>query len=314
MEFTLITLLNGLSYGLMLFMLSAGLSLIYSLMGVLNFAHASLYMLGAYFAYSLQQQLGFAFALVLAPLLVAMLGAIIERFGLRALHQRGQVAQLLFTFGLAYLVLELVQLFWGRAPLNVALPDYLQGPLFSLYGSAFPKHRALMIAVAFVMLLLLAGLLYFTRAGLIVQAALSQPQMTEALGHRVPTVMTLVFALGCGLAGLAGVVGGQVLLTEPGMAASLGSLLFVVVVAGGLGSLAGAFWASLLIGVAQTFAVAWDYSLLGLLRETEFSRWIASQQPGLLALSIAQLAPVLPYLLMIMVLLFRPQGLAGRRA
>ncbi len=311
MEFVLISLLNGLSYGLMLFMLSAGLSLIYSLMGVLNFAHASLYMLGAYFAYSLQQAWGFVAALCIAPCLVALIGAGIERWGLRALHQRGQLAQLLFSFGLAYLLLELVQLGWGRAPLNTGLPDYLQGPLFTIYGTAFPRIRGLMIVIALLMLGILALLLYRTRAGLIVQAALSHPQMTEALGHRVPAILTLVFALGCGLAGLAGVIGGQVLLTEPGMAASLGSILFVVVVSGGLGSLAGAFWASLMIGMLQTFAVAMDYALISLLPTDLQTQW---QGYGMLNLSISQLAPVLPYLLMIVMLLIRPLGLAGKRA
>ncbi len=310
MEFFLITLLNGLSYGLMLFMLAAGLTLIFSLMGVLNFAHASLYMLGAYFAYSLQQALGFVAALFFAPLLVALLGALIERWGLRPLHRQGHVAQLLFTFGLAYLCTEFVQLSWGRMPLGVMTPEFLQGPLFTVYNSTFPRQRGFMMLIACVMLALLALVFYRSRAGLIVQAALTHPQMTEALGHKVPQVMTMVFAIGAGLAGLAGVVGGQVLITEPGMAASLGSILFVVVVAGGIGSLLGALLASLLMGILQTFAVALDYSLLSLFPALATGSTVSR---GLLTLSIAQLAPVLPYLLMIAVLIVRPQGLAGRQ-
>lgn len=309
MEFILITLLNGLSYGLMLFMLAAGLTLIYSLMGVLNFAHASMYMLGAYFAFALQQQLGFGPALILAPLLLALLGAAIERWGLRPLHKQGHAAQLLFTFGLSYLILEVVQLSWGRAPVNVVTPEFLQGPLFTLYSSAFPRQRGFMMLVSILMLGVLAWLFYRSRAGLIVQAALSHPQMLVALGHNVDRIMSLVFALGAGLAGLAGVVGGQVLITEPGMAASLGSILFVVVVAGGVGSLLGALLASILIGIIQTFAVALDYSLVSLFPALA-SNYNA---PGLLTLSIAQIAPVLPYLLMIAVLIVRPRGLAGVR-
>src|SRR5690606_284304 len=144
MEFFLISLLNSLSYGLLLFMLSSGLTLIFSMMGVLNFAHASFYMLGAYFAYALSQFAGFWVALLLAPLAVGALGMVVERYGLRRVHRHGKIPELLFTFGLAYVIVELVQLVWGRMAVPYAIPDALQGSLFTLYTTTFPAYRAFM--------------------------------------------------------------------------------------------------------------------------------------------------------------------------
>ena len=285
-EFFVIALLNGVSYGLLLFMLSAGLTLIFSMMGVLNFAHTSFYMLGAYLAYSLSAVVGFWLALVLAPLAVGLLGALFERYSLRRVHQFGHVPELLVTFGLSYLILELVQLVWGRGTVPYGLPTQLQGPLFTLYGTQFPKSRAFIMLVALAMLAAVWWLLTRTRIGLVIQAALQHPDMVQALGHNVPRVFMGVFGGGCALAALAGVIGGNTYITEPAMAGSVGSIIFVVVVVGGIGSLAGAFLASLLIGLLQTFAVAMD---------------------GI----AAQLAPILPYLLLVLMLIFRPQGLLG---
>jgi len=285
MAFFSLSLLNGLSYGLLLFMLSAGLTLIFSMMGVLNFAHASFYMLGAYFGYSLTDWLGFWPALVLAPLIVGGLGAVVERFVLRRVHRFGQVAELLITFGLSYLILELVQLVWGRSSVDYRVPLALDGPLLTLFGIEFPLYRAFMMVVALGMLVALWLLLARSRIGLVIRAALTHPDMVEALGHNVPRVFMWVFGGGCALAGLAGVLGGNAFVTEPGMAAALGGIVFVVVVVGGIGSLGGAFMASLLIGLLQTFAVGLDVSV----------------------------APILPYLLMVLVLVVRPRGLAGAR-
>lgn len=312
MEFFLITMLNGISYGLLLFMLSSGLTLIFSMMGVLNFAHASFYMLGAYFAYAISSYLGFWPALVIAPMLVGALGMAIERFGLRSVHKHGHIPELLFTFGLSYVIVELVQLFFGKAPVPYKIPAALEGSLFTLYTTTFPIYRGFMMLVALVMLLSLYLLLKKTRVGLVIQAALTHPHMVEALGHNVPRVFMLVFGGGCALAGLAGVVGGNAFITEPSMAATLGSVIFVVVVVGGMGSLLGAFLASILIGVIQTTAVALDYSILSLLGN---SSGITSTSPGysLLSLTIAQVAPVLPYLFLVLILIFRPKGLLGSR-
>ncbi len=313
MEFFAISLLNGLSYGLLLFMLSSGLTLIFSMMGVLNFAHASFYMLGAYFAYAISNVIGFWPALIIAPLVVGLLGAAFERFSLRRVHKFGHVPELLVTFGLSYLILEIVQLIWGRAVVPYGLPPQLEGPLFTIFGTQFPKSRSFIMLVAVLMLLSVWLLLTRTRIGLVIQAALKHPDMVEALGHNVPRVFMLVFGGGAALAGLAGVVGGNTYVTEPSMAHAVGPIIFVVVVVGGMGSLAGAFLASILIGVIQTFAVAIDQSLGSLL--TKVGAQITSETFGapVLQLTLAQVAPILPYLFLVLILIFRPKGLLGTR-
>ncbi|HUL55762.1 MAG TPA: branched-chain amino acid ABC transporter permease [Usitatibacter sp.] len=293
MELVLTSLLNGVTYGLLLFMLSSGLTLIFSMMGVLNFAHASFYMLGAYFGYAIGAKVGFYPALVLAPLAVGSIGALVERYGLRRAHASGHVSELLFTFGLAFVIAEAVRLVWGSTPVPYKVPASLDGPLFTLYQSTFPTYKAFMMLVSVGMLAALYAGLTKTRVGLVIRAALTRPDMAEALGHDVPRVFMLVFGGGAALAGLAGVIGGNAFVTDPGMAESLGTIVFVVVVVGGLGSLAGAFVASLFIGIVQTFAVAMDYSWHGM--------------------SLSRVAPVLPYLIMVAMLIVRPRGLMGTR-
>ncbi|GGI17290.1 branched-chain amino acid ABC transporter permease [Oxalicibacterium faecigallinarum] len=309
MEFFLISLLNGVSYGLLLFMLSSGLTLIFSMMGVLNFAHASFYMIGAYFAYAISNAVGFWLALLIAPLAVGVLGMLVERYGLRAVHRYGKVPELLFTFGLSYVIVELVQLCWGRMAVPYAIPAELQGSLFTLYTTTFPVYRAFMMAIAVLMLIAVWLLLTRSRIGLVIQASLTHPHAVEALGHDVPRIFTWVFGGGCALAGLAGVIGGNAFVTEPGMAHALGSIIFVIVVVGGMGSLGGALLASLLVGILQTFAVALDYSLADLFSLVG----IHAGHVPVLALTISQVAPILPYLLMILVLICRPRGLLGQR-
>ena len=313
MEFFLISLLNGMSYGLLLFMLSSGLTLIFSMMGVLNFAHASFYMLGAYFAYQTSLWIGFWPALVIAPVLVGMVGALIERFMLRRVHKFGHVPELLLTFGLAYLIEEFVHLIWGRSSVDYKIPTQLDGPLFTLYTTTFPIYKGFMMLVALLMLLAIFVLLTRTRIGLVIQASLTHPDTVEALGHNVPRVFMLVFGGGCALAGLAGVIGGNAFVTEPGMATAVGSIVFVVAVVGGMGSLAGAFIASLLIGIVQTFAVALDYSMVNLFAQIGFA--VTPQTPfySLWKLTIAQAAPILPFVLLVLILIFRPKGLMGTR-
>jgi branched-chain amino acid transport system permease protein len=280
---------------------------------VLNFAHTSFYMLGAYFAFTISGLVGFWPALVIAPLVVFALGAAFERYCLRRVHKFGHVPELLVTFGLSYLILEVVQLVWGRSTVPYGLPEQLQGPLFSLYGTQFPKSRSFVMLVALLMLVSVWLLLTRTRIGLVIQAALKYPHMVEALGHNVPRVFMLVFGGGAALAGLAGVIGGNTYVTEPAMAASVGSIIFVVVVVGGMGSLAGAFLASLLIGLVQTFAVALDYSLIHVFKAVGVA--VTDQTFGypLLKLTISQVAPILPYLFLVLILIFRPKGLLGTR-
>jgi branched-chain amino acid transport system permease protein len=313
MEFFTISMLNGLSYGLLLFMLSSGLTLIFSMMGVLNFAHTSFYMLGAYFAYTISGVIGFWPALVVAPLVVFALGAAFERYCLRRVHKFGHVPELLVTFGLSYLILEVVQLVWGRSVVPYGLPPALEGPLFSVFGTQFPKSKSFIMLVAVLMLVSVWLLLTRTRIGLVIQAALTHPEMAEGLGHNVPRVFMLVFGGGAALAGLAGVIGGNTYVTEPSMAGAVGSIVFVVVVVGGMGSLAGAFVASLLIGILQTFAVAMDQSIASSIQSLGVT--VTDQTFGyeLLQLKISQIAPILPYLFLVLILIFRPKGLLGTR-
>jgi branched-chain amino acid transport system permease protein len=342
MEFFTISMLNGLSYGLLLFMLSSGLTLIFSMMGVLNFAHASFYMVGAYVGYSIAALVGFWPALIVAPLAVGALGALFERYCLRRVHKFGHVPELLITFGLAFVVLELVQLIWGRTAVDFKPPELLRGPAFTLINSSadglqmvagaasaalcqatdaavrvvcspFPATRGFMMFVALAMLLSLWLMLTRTRIGLVIQSALTHPEMVEALGHNVPRVFMLVFGAGAALAGLAGVIGGSTFVTEPGMAAALGPIIFVVVVVGGMGSLAGAFLASILIGVIQTFAVAVDFSLLGLVERLGITPGAALSGNTLMKLTVSQVAPILPFLFLVLILIFRPKGLLGTR-
>lgn len=312
------------------------------MMGVLNFAHASFYMLGAYVGYTVAQFVGFWPALLIAPIVVGLLGAAFERQCLRKVHKYGHVPELLVTFGLSYVIVELVQLVWGRIAVEFRPPEELRGPVFTLinnsveglrmvWGAAppelcsaadaairvvcspFPATRGFMMLVAVVMLASVWLLLTRTRIGLVIQAALTHPEAVESLGHNVPRVFMLVFGAGSALAGLAGVIGGSTFLTEPAMAATVGSVIFVVVVVGGMGSLSGAFVASILIGVIQTFAVAFEYSLATLAQQIGLPLSDAVANNSYVKLTLSQVAPILPYLFLVLILIFRPRGLLGKR-
>lgn len=303
-------LILGLSQGLLLFLLAAGLTLVYSLMGLLNFAHAAFYMLGAYLAYGVAQWVGvwvpsasaFWIALFMAPVLVALIGAIIMVLGLARASRRGHQAELLFTFGLSLVLVEAVQLLWGRTPLQVVVPEALRQTLVFGGSLSLPLHRVLLALAALLTLGLLAWIWHKTPLGWVVRAALHEPAMVRAMGYRLPQIVLGVFCGGVALAGFAGALAGSALVTEPGMAAAVGSLLFVIVVMGGLGSLFGAFAASVLVGVLQAAAVLFDLPLAPWL-----GSWVGS-------LRLSQLAPVLPFALLLLVLAIRPQGLAGERA
>ena len=318
-------------------MLASGLTLIFSMMGVLNFAHASFYMLGAYVAFTLTQALGFWWGLVLAPPVVGVMGALFERFALRRVRKFGHVPELLITFGLSYIILEMVQLVWGRQPLNFQPPESLRGPLFTIVDlptslglgwgvppevckttagaicTQFPAFRAFGMGVAVLMLVAVWLVLTRTRIGLVIQASLTHPDAVESLGHNVPRVMMLVFGGGTALAALAGVIGGALRVTEPSMALSVGAVVFAVIVIGGMGSLAGAFIASVALGVIESFAVGSDRSLvdvfgwLGLPVSPEtfgYAVW---------SVKMSQVAAILPFMLLVLILIFRPKGLLGTR-
>jgi len=313
LELVTVSLLNGVVYGLLLFMLSSGLTLIFSMMGVLNFAHAAVFMLGAYLSFQFGRWVGFWPALVIAPLACALVGAAIERYGLRRVHPNGHVAEILFTFGLAYVIEEVVTMMWGRNAVANNVPAVIDFPLFTIFGSTFPAYKGLMMAISIAMFVFLYVALKKTRIGLVIQAALTHPKMVSALGHDVPGVFVLVFAVGSGLAGLAGVIGGFMLLTQPTLAHAIGPIVFVVVVVGGLGSLSGALIASMLIGILQTFAVAVDYSLLDLLSALGVAVSRTSLLHEALAVKLATAAPIVPYLLLVLMLIVRPRGLLGTR-
>jgi branched-chain amino acid transport system permease protein len=275
--------LHGMVYGMLLFLVASGLTLIFGMMGVLNFAHGALYMLGAYFSFSVLRWSGsFWVSLAVAPVAVALVGAAIERFFLRKVHAHGHAHELLITFGIAYIIEELVKIFWGNMPLLVVLPPELNGSV-GLLGTQYPVYRLFILGVSTLVFILLFTVLFKTRIGIIVRAAVANKQMTDALGFNVPLIFLLLFGMGAWLAGLAGVIGGPYLITNPGMAATIIIDLFVVVVVGGLGSVEGALIASLLIGWLQSFGI----------------------------LFLPQFALVFEFLLMALVLIFRPHGLLG---
>ena len=312
-ELVIISTMNGVLYGLLLFLMASGLTLIFSMMGVLNFAHASFYMLGAFFGFQISRWAGFWPALILAPLLVGAAGALVERFGLRSVHRHGHVAELLFTFGLAFVIEELVQIVWGKSPLDFRVPAALDFSAFTVFSTTYPAYKLFMLAISIAIFVGLFVMLTRTRIGIIVQAALTHPHMVAHLGHNVPLIFMSVFAVGAALAGIAGVIAGPWLVTQSSMAALLGPILFVIVVVGGLGSLKGALFASLLIGLLQTFAVAINLSLSDIFAGSGFSPAPRTLLYDLWRVTVAQIAPILPYLLLVLVLIFKPTGLFGTR-
>jgi branched-chain amino acid transport system permease protein len=307
-------LFNGVSYGMLLFLMAAGLTLVFSMLGILNFAHPAFYMLGAYFAYTFAQLLGFGYwwGLVAAPLCCALLGAAVERWLVRHVIRFGLLGPLVLTFGLGIVIVESVTLLWGKQPVSYEVPRSLDVALFSLYGIDYSAYRAFTLVVTLCVLLGLWLLLKRTRIGTTVRASLSHPDIVNALGHNLPRLRTNVFALGAGLAGLAGALSGNLIGTEPGMASQLGTILMIVIVVGGLGSLAGALVASLLIGVLQTLVVTTQMTWADLL--APFGGVMHSlADSDALTQPLSRFAPLIPFLIVIVVLAIRPRGLMGQR-
>ena len=312
MEFLIVSILNGVIYGLLLFMVSAGLTLVFGMMGVLNFAHASFYMLGAYLAYTMSGLFNFWVGLVVAPLIVAGIGMLIERFMLRRVHQFGHAHELLLTFGIAFICEELVKLFYGNFPVNYRVPPELNFAAFRLFNTDYPLYRIFIGLIALAMFAVLFALLTRTRIGIIVRGAERLPKMAEALGHNVPLVFMGVFGTGAALAGLAGAVAGAFFPTNPNMAIELCVIVFVVVVVGGLGSLAGSLVASLMIGVFTSFAVGLDWSLAGALSYVGLGE-VARGIGGPLTMTLSSVSATVPFFIMLIVLLIRPAGLLGSK-
>lgn len=275
--------LHGLVYAGLLFLVSSGLTLVFGMMNVLNLAHAAFYMLGAYFSYSVLNFTGnFYLSLIVCPLLLFILGALVERFLLRRVHVFGHVQELLITFGVAYIITESVKWIWGNYPLGVNLNGFLAGSV-NLFGLFYPIYRLFMFLCSIFISLIMALVLYKTRIGIIVRASVDDSEMVNALGVNVPLVFTGVFGFGAALSGFAGVIAGPLLTTYPGMAAEILVDAFVVIVIGGMGSLGGAIVASLMIGELQSFG----------------------------ALLFPKLSLALMYMLMAAVLIIRPSGLFG---
>jgi branched-chain amino acid transport system permease protein len=276
---------HGLVYGMLLFLVASGLTLVLGMMGVLNIAHAAFYMLGAYFAYSVTLHLGsFWLSLLISPAIVGALSILAERFLLRKTYKGGHQLQLLLTFGLFFILGELVRVIWGTAPLTVPVPKLLAGDI-SLLGMTYPVYRFFILGFSFLILLGIALILSQTRIGIIIRAAVSDADMVDALGTNIPLVFAGVFGGGAILAALAGVIAAPFLSVHSGMGLDALMDCFVIIVVGGFGSLWGAFLASLMIGELNSFGILW----------------------------VPRLAIVFQFLLMAVVLIARPSGLFGEK-
>jgi len=277
--------LHGLAYGMILFLIASGLNVIFGMMGVLNLAHASFFMLSAYLGYQVVALTGsFWLALLLAPLGSALVGVAMERFLLRRVHAFGHMGELILTVGVGSIVLAAVKSIWGTENLQLKMPAILSGRV-SVAGLEYPVYRLFIIGLALVILAVMTLLLYRTRLGKIVRAAVSDAGMVNALGINIPLVFMLVFGVGVWMAGVAGVAIAPILTVFPGLADQVGMDAFIVVVTGGFGSLAGAFIVSLIFGLLSSYGVQF----------------------------MSELAPVLIVAFMAIVLAIRPHGLLGAR-
>jgi branched-chain amino acid transport system permease protein len=277
--------IHGLAYGMALFLVSSGLTLIFGMMGILNIAHASFFMLSAYFCFQVLSMTGsFWLALLVAPVAAGLVGVLLERFLLRKVHAFGHIGELILTVGVMLVILEGVKVFWGTESLPIIVPPILQG-LVNISGLTYPIYRLFIIGLSLAVLGIMALLLYKTRLGMVVRAAVSDADMANALGINIPLVFMFVFGVGTWLAGIAGVAIAPILTVFPGLADQMGMDAFVVVVTGGFGSLKGAFIVSMIFGELNAYGVQF----------------------------VSQLAPVLMFAFMAIVLGFKPMGFFGER-
>ena len=285
MDVLAVQTLNALVYGILLFLISVGLSLVLGLMNVVSLAHGSFFMLGAYLALAILDLTGsFWAALVLAPLPVAVIGALIEIGFLRPLYRRGHLHQVLMTFGFTYVFADLVKIVWGTDIHAIRPPSVLAG-VVPLFDGQFPTYRLFLIGAGIVLIALLWFLVDRSRLGAMVRASVDNAPVAEGLGVNVSVLFTLVFALGAGLAAIAGVIAAPILGVAPGMDVEWLIPAFIVIVIGGMGNLRSAFVGSLLVGAADTFGKAY----------------------------IPQASLFLIYLVVVLVLLVKPSGLVGIR-
>jgi len=277
--------IHGLAYGMILFLVASGLTLIFGMMGILNLAHAAFFMLSAYFCYQvLLMTESFWLALLIAPIATGLFGVLLERFLLRRVHAFGHIGELILTVGVSLVILDGVKVFWGTESLPVRMPGVLEG-LISIAGLEYPIYRLFIIGLSLLVLGIMAVILYKTRLGTVVRAAVSDADMVNALGINVPLVFMLVFGAGTWLAGVAGVAIAPILTVFPGLGDQVGLDAFMVVVVGGFGSLGGAFLVSIIFGLLSSYGVQF----------------------------VSQLAPVLMFIFMAIVLVIKPMGLFGER-
>jgi branched-chain amino acid transport system permease protein len=291
--------LNGLQLGITLFLMSAGLTLVFGIMRVINLAHGSFYMIGAYVGATVTSASGSFLLGILAALGAAGLaGILVECIVLRHLYDREHLTQVLATFGLILFFNELIRMIWGRQPLFMDVPPWLAGSIEILPGLTYPSYRIAVIAVGVLVALLLWFLLARTRLGMRIRAGASNREMIAALGVNIKILYTLVFGLGTLLAGLAGVMAGPILAVESGMGESILILTFVVIVIGGIGSIRGAVIGALLVGMVDTLGRAFLPALFRLFIPGAHADGAA-----------ASLAAISIYMLMAAILLWRPRGL-----
>ena len=286
LSFISIQFLNGLAYSLLLFLLAAGLSLIFGMMDVVNLAHGSFYLIGTYVGLTIIRVTGsFWLALIVTPLAIGALGLVVERYLIRPLYNRSPLDQVLLTFGLAFMLMDLAKWIWGADVLALPAPAVLSGSV-SLLGGQFPKYRLFVIAAG----LLLAAALYYlnerTAFGAVVRAGVADREMARGLGINIAAVFSVVFAVGLALAALSGVVAGPIYSAFPGLDFQVLITTLIVVVVGGMGTFKGSFFGSLLIGEVQTFGQAF----------------------------FPDLALFLIFAIMAVVLLVKPTGLFGRES
>lgn len=295
--------LNGLQFGLMLFLLASGLTLVFGIMDMINLAHGALYMVGAFFAAWLAQVTdSFVWGILLAVPLTALFGMVLEATLLRTLYARDHLSQVLATFSLILILNESVRMIWG-SDLAFSAPAVLSGPVQLLPGLYYPSYRLVIIAVGLVLALLLYVAVTYTRVGALVRAGASNRDMAMAMGINIRALFTAVFGVGAALCAVAGAMLGPLLAVQVGMGESILILAFVVIVIGGIGSIRGAFVGSLLVGFVDTFGRT---LLPFLFREFLPPQWAAAAAPAV--------ASILIYVLMAVVLFVRPQGLFAARA
>lgn len=300
----LLQALNGLQLGILLFLVAAGLTLVFGIMDFINLAHGAQYMVGAYLAASFTAWTGdFFLGLALALPAALLFGLVLEFLVFRRLYQRSHLDQVLATFGLILMLNEAVKIIWGSGPISVPVPDVLSGSIPLIGHVRYPIYRFAILAAGLASAVGLYALVNYTRTGMLLRAGASNRDMVSALGVNVRRLFMFVFGFGAMLAGFAGAMVAPILSVQPGMGDTVLILTFVVIVIGGIGSVRGAFLAALLVGLVDTLGRTFGPILLGMLMDPS-----AASQTG------RTLAPMLIYILMAAVLFFRPSGLFPAKA